>query len=238
VAGGAVPFLLQGAQAEAAPVTVDAPDRHLPRGNALYAAGPDGQLERTEPDGSVTGLGRYRWVPTGGDPVDLGSQAQAEAGAVTGAGSNTVGMYDEAARTVTLKDLKAGTSTEINVPEGQKYLGTYGTAVLTGVWAAGAERGELHILHADASGTTDTPVAGLDAGAIAGPLQAVISRPRSVTWALLSSCRRSSWSCGGRELRPSPESIPHQVAPKAGKCSPGRSRRRTRRCVTAEVPLS
>ncbi|WP_053084743.1 FG-GAP-like repeat-containing protein [Streptomyces viridochromogenes] len=168
VAGGAVPFLLQGAQAEAAPVTVDAPDRYLPRGNALYAAGPDGQLERTEPDGSGTGLGRYRWVPTDGDPVDLGSQAQAEAGAVTGAGSNTVGIYDEAARTVTLKDLKAGTSTEITVPEGQKYLGTYGTAVLTGVWAAGAERGELHILRADGSGTTDTPVAGLDAGAIAG----------------------------------------------------------------------
>ncbi|MHB9759858.1 FlgD immunoglobulin-like domain containing protein [Streptomyces sp. BYX5S] len=165
---GALPFLLPSAYADTAPLTVDAPDRHLPRGNTLYAAGPDGQLERTEPDGPGTGLGRYRWVPTEGAPVDLGTQEQAEAGAVSGAGSDTVGVYDEAAGTVVLKDMKTGTSAGIKVPAGQKYLGTYGSAVLTGIWADGAERGDLHVLRADgAGGTADTPVSGLDAGAMA-----------------------------------------------------------------------
>ncbi|MDT7847265.1 hypothetical protein [Streptomyces justiciae] len=146
-----------------APLTIDAPDRYLPRGLNLESAGGTGDLGRMERDGSEDFTG-YRWTPTSGtasaigkDPADLSAQR------IGGFASDVVGVYTPADRSVELKDMKAGTSIRFTLPEGQTYQGTYGDTVLTATWTADGSVESLHLLRPRDDGELkDTTVTGKD----------------------------------------------------------------------------
>ncbi|MFI6009579.1 FG-GAP-like repeat-containing protein [Streptomyces sp. NPDC051243] len=178
VAGGAVPFLLQGAQAEPASLTIPAPDRYAPLQNILHTAGSSGFLTREEQEGDPwrTGfgpMGPYRWIPQSGDAQAVGPNPPDSGVRVDGAASDVVALYTKASRTVELKDLKAGTSTTFTLPEGHYYLGATGGAVLTATLNdAGSSLEALHVLRKPAGGeltvtavTGPVPAAGYAIGA-------------------------------------------------------------------------
>ncbi|MEV0177069.1 FlgD immunoglobulin-like domain containing protein [Streptomyces sp. NPDC050803] len=162
VTGGALPFLASDAHAETAPVslTIDAPDRYLPRGYNLESAGSAGDLNRVERDASEDFTG-YRWSPLSGDPLAVGKDpADASAERIGGHASDVVGVYTPADRSVELKDTKAGTSTRFTLPEGQTYHGTYGDTVVTATWTADGSVDSLHLLRHRDGQLVDTPVTG------------------------------------------------------------------------------
>ncbi|PWI16518.1 hypothetical protein DI272_21860 [Streptomyces sp. Act143] len=157
--------LLPTAHADTAPatLTIDAPDRYLPRGLNLESAGGTGDLGRLERDGSEDFTG-YRWSPTSGVPLAVGKDpADPAAERIGGLASDVVGVYTPADRSVELKDMKAGTSLRFTLPEGQTYQGTYGETVLTATWAADGSVESLHLLRPRDDGELkDTPVTGKD----------------------------------------------------------------------------
>ncbi|MCN9244558.1 hypothetical protein NGF19_27900 [Streptomyces sp. RY43-2] len=147
--GGSLPFLLTSAHAATtapASLTINAPDRYLPRSYNLESAGTVGDLNRTELDsGDFT---PYRWSPVTGDPQAVGKDpADTSAERIGGHASDVVGVSTGADRSVELKDMKAGTSARFTLPEGQTYLGTFGETVVTATWTAGGDVDSLHLLH-------------------------------------------------------------------------------------------
>ncbi|MER6646569.1 FlgD immunoglobulin-like domain containing protein [Streptomyces anulatus] len=161
--GGALPFHLSGAHAETmAPqtLTINAPDRYLPRSYNLESAGTAADLNRTEVDGSDA-VTAYRWSPATGDPQTVGKDpADASAERIGGHASDVVGVYTTADRSVELKDMKAGSAARFTLPEGQTYHGTYGDSVVTATWTAGGDVDSLHLLRLRDGQLTDTPVTG------------------------------------------------------------------------------
>ncbi|MFC9458485.1 FG-GAP-like repeat-containing protein [Streptomyces sp. NPDC056983] len=166
VAGGAVPFLLQGAQAEPAALTIPVPDRFAPLKNTVHDAGTSGFLAREEQEGDAynTGfgsMGGYRWIPQSGDAQAVGSDPADSGVRVDGSASDVVALYTKASRTVELKDLKAGASTTFTLPDGHIYLGATGGAVLT---ATSKDTGAIEALHVlrkpDGGELADTTVTG------------------------------------------------------------------------------
>lgn len=151
------------AETTPAPLTIDAPDRYLPRGLNLESAGGVGDLGRVERDGSEDFTG-FRWTPTSGAPTAIGQDPAApSAERVGGFASDVVGRYTPADRSVELKDMKAGTSIRFTLPEGQTYQGTYGDTVLTATWAADGSVASLHLLRPRDDGELkDTEVTGKD----------------------------------------------------------------------------
>ncbi|NUS75391.1 MAG: hypothetical protein HOV70_04225 [Streptomyces sp.] len=150
-------------EAPEASLTIDAPDRYLPRGLNLESAGGVGDLGRVERDGSEDFTG-FRWTPTSGAPTAIGQDPAApSAERVGGFASDVVGVYTPADRSVVLKDMKAGTSIRFTLPEGQTYQGTYGATVLTATWAADGSVASLHLLRPRDDGELkDTQVTGKD----------------------------------------------------------------------------
>ncbi|PZT69018.1 hypothetical protein DN402_16940 [Streptomyces sp. SW4] len=162
--GGALPSLLTGAHAGTtapATLTIDAPDRYLPRHYNLESAGTDGgHLNRAELDGGDA-FTPYRWSPGTGDPVTVGKDpADTSAERVGGHASDTVAVYTAADRSVELKDMKAGTSARFTLPEGHTYHGTVGDTVVTATWTSGGGLDTLHLLRTRDGQLTDTPVTG------------------------------------------------------------------------------
>ncbi|MGP3923884.1 FG-GAP-like repeat-containing protein [Streptomyces sp. 8N616] len=163
VASGAAPFLIQGAQAEPAALTIPAPDRYMPRSYGLAMAGTTGHLTRVERDGDdpVNTATGYQWMTADGDPQPIGADpADSSAERILGSPSDVVGVYTTATRSVELKDMKAGTSTTFTLPEGHTYHGNYGDTVLSASWTSSREIEALHLLRMKDGQLTDTPVTG------------------------------------------------------------------------------
>ncbi|WP_051827620.1 FG-GAP-like repeat-containing protein [Streptomyces bicolor] len=166
VAGGAVPLLLQGAQAEPVSLTIPVPDRFAPLKNTVHDAGSSGFLTREEQEGDAFGTGfgpmsGYRWIPQSGDPQAVGPDPADSGVRVDGSASDVVALYTRASRTVELKDLTAGTSTTFTLPDGHAYLGATGGAVLTATSKDTGGIEALHVLRKPAGGElTDTVVTG------------------------------------------------------------------------------
>ncbi|MDG9719945.1 FlgD immunoglobulin-like domain containing protein [Streptomyces sp. DH24] len=165
--GGALPTFLTAAHAETAPttLTIDAPDRYLPRGYNLESAGATGDLARVELDtgdgvGGYGAFGGYRWNPVSGDALPVGQDPVSSAERIGGHGSDIVAVHTPADRSVELKDMKVGTSDRFTLPEGQTYHGTYGDSVLTATWTSGGSVDTLHLLRLRDGQLTDTPVTG------------------------------------------------------------------------------
>ncbi|GGJ68953.1 FlgD immunoglobulin-like domain containing protein [Streptomyces brasiliensis] len=161
--GGALPSVLASAHAETTALptlTIDAPDRYLPRSYNLESAGTAGDLNRMEADGSDA-FTAYRWSPATGDPQTVGRDpADTSAERIGGHASDVVGVYTAADRSVELKDMKSGTSARFTLPEGQTYHGTYGDNVVTATWTTGGDVDSLHLLRLRDGQLTDTPVTG------------------------------------------------------------------------------
>ena len=162
-AGGAFPSVLTSAHAESTALptlSIDAPDRYLPRSYNLESAGTAGDLNLMEVDGS-SAFTPYRWSPATGDPQTVGKDpADSAAERIGGHASDVVGVYSTADRSVELKDMKAGTSARFTLPEGQTYHGTYGDSVVTATWTSGGDVDSLHLLRLRDGQLTDTPVTG------------------------------------------------------------------------------
>ncbi|MFJ2723037.1 FlgD immunoglobulin-like domain containing protein [Streptomyces sp. NPDC087437] len=185
--GRTLPFLLTSAHAAAtAPptLTIDAPDRYLPRLYNLESAGTVGDLNRMELDGSDA-FTAYRWSPVTGDPQTVGKDpADTFAERIGGHASDVVGVHTVADRSVELKDMKAGTSARFTLPEGQTYHDTFGETVVTATWTDGGDVDSLHLLRLRDGQLTDTPVTGENGvraasckvlGADAGQLAIIVS---------------------------------------------------------------
>lgn len=165
--GGVLPAFLTVAHAATAPtpLTIDAPDRCLPRGYNLESAGATGDLARVELDtgdgvGGYGAFGGYRWNPVSGEARPVGQDPVSSAERIGGHASDIVGVHTPADRSVELKDMKTGTSDRFTLPEGQTYHGTYGDSVLTATWTDGGDVDALHLLRLRDGQLTDTPVTG------------------------------------------------------------------------------
>ncbi|MBL1095118.1 FG-GAP-like repeat-containing protein [Streptomyces coffeae] len=155
LAAGGASLLLSQAQAEPTPLVIPAPDRYAPTGNPVYGAGTTGVLERRE-SATAAALGDYQWTTYGGSATFAGSASDT----VTATASDIVSA--SFTDRVTLKDMKAGTSTTLTLPAGQIFKGSFGDAVLTATRDAGGEINGLHILRKTADGLSDTTVTGLN----------------------------------------------------------------------------
>lgn len=131
------------------------PDRYKPTGNPVFGAGTTGVLERREL-ATVAAMSEYQWTPYGGDSIFAGSPSDQ----VTATASDIVS--DSFTDRVTLKDMKAGSSTTLTLPAGQLFKGSFGDAVLTATRNETNEINGLHILRKTADGLSDTPVTGLN----------------------------------------------------------------------------
>ncbi|WP_327695625.1 FG-GAP-like repeat-containing protein [Streptomyces sp. NBC_00459] len=104
--------------------TVFQSDRYVPRHDRLYSAGPSGYLHAQE------GRSGYLWTSYGtGTTTELGELPRVESAAYLGSSSDTVTDVVSSAEKVVLRDMAAGTSTDVAITHGT-YWGTYGRHVL------------------------------------------------------------------------------------------------------------
>ncbi|MFE9677492.1 FG-GAP-like repeat-containing protein [Streptomyces sp. NPDC006259] len=100
-------------------------DRYIPRGDRIRTAGPSGYLHVQE------GRSGYLWTSYDtGTTTELGDLARAELPAYLGASSDVVTDVVSPTRKVVLRDLSAGTTTDVALTHGT-YRATFGTHVLT-----------------------------------------------------------------------------------------------------------
>ncbi|MER5435107.1 FG-GAP-like repeat-containing protein [Streptomyces sp. NPDC002588] len=156
LAVGLGPLVTSAQAAPAAEVVIPARTYQLP-GTALLSAGASGFL-RYEP-----GRGHLWTAYTGEDTVVDSSATEIWGMPEFGAGSDVVARYDDATRTVTLRDMAAGgTGTEIPLPEGHTYRGTLGRTVVT----TGPDLSAWHLFDVQDDGTVrDRTVTGVPDGA-------------------------------------------------------------------------
>ncbi|MFF6774686.1 FlgD immunoglobulin-like domain containing protein [Streptomyces sp. NPDC012637] len=163
-----------------APVVVPAGARFVPRATLVLNAGQTGFLTAQEGDD------RLRWIDyaTGATTVldqrlpqkpvydvDNGRFTSEPAVGGHGYGMDYFALYAESPKPhVSLLPVKSGPAdgtaevTVIDIPEGQSYVGTYGTTVVTRTGTVAATT-SLHLLTAGADGTTqDRPLTGLPEG--------------------------------------------------------------------------
>ncbi len=124
-----VPAGADTAAAAAAAETVFQSDRYVPRGDRLYVAGPSGYLHAQE------GSSGYLWTSydsgTATEPVDLAGHL--------GPSSDTVADVVSPTEKVVLRDMAAGTATDVALTHG-RYSATYGGRVLTQAQDAAGNR--------------------------------------------------------------------------------------------------
>lgn len=137
---------------------VPAAPRSTARSDAVGFAGPGGFLHEQE---GQTGFVWTRYAGGADVPVP-GANASGTAG-YSGAGSDVVATLDGSG--VELHDMDSGTTTTITPPDGQSYVGTFGSHVLTKVQASDGTVASLHVLGSVDGQLTDTPVTGWPAGA-------------------------------------------------------------------------
>ncbi|MDX3456218.1 FG-GAP-like repeat-containing protein [Streptomyces sp. ME02-8801-2C] len=111
--------------AVAAPDTVFQSNRYVPRADQLYSAGPSGYLHAQE------GSSGYLWTSYAtGATTELGDLARLDLPAYLGSSSDTVADVVSPTEKVVLRDMAAGTATDVAITHG-RYLATFGTHVLT-----------------------------------------------------------------------------------------------------------
>ncbi|MFE9855282.1 FG-GAP-like repeat-containing protein [Streptomyces sp. NPDC005780] len=155
------------------PVVVSPGARFVPRATRVLNAGETGFLTAQEGDdrlrwidyasGSATVLADRLPKPLEYDPEDGRPRGDWPTG--FGQGSDTVALYsDSPSPHVTLQQgAGGGATTTVAIPEGQSYVGTYGTTVVT---RTGTERAttSLHLLKAGADGVVEQRLEGLPEG--------------------------------------------------------------------------
>ncbi|MGW3647921.1 FG-GAP-like repeat-containing protein [Streptomyces sp. NPDC000878] len=113
------------AAAAVAADTVFQSDRYVPRGDHLYSAGPSGYLHAQE------GRSGYLWTSYDtGTTTELGTLFRLDLAAYLGSSSDTVTDVVSPTEKVVLRDMAAGTATDVALTHGQ-YWATYGGHVLT-----------------------------------------------------------------------------------------------------------
>ncbi len=115
-----------GAETTAAAAdTVFQSDRYVPRGDQLHSAGPSGYLHVQE------GRSGYLWTSyDSGTTTELGALGRINRPAYLGSSSDTVTEVVSPTEKVVLRDMAAGTATDVALTHGQ-YWATYGRHVLT-----------------------------------------------------------------------------------------------------------
>ncbi|WP_329119249.1 FG-GAP-like repeat-containing protein [Streptomyces sp. NBC_01465] len=122
-------------------------DRYVPRSDTLYSAGATGYLHAQE------GSSGYLWTSYAtGATTQLGSLPRAAGAGYLGSSSDLVTEVVSATEKVVLRDLAAGTSTDVAITHGT-YKATYGSHVLTQSQDADGNR-LLWLYGAGAEGTT------------------------------------------------------------------------------------
>ena len=100
-------------------------DRYIPRGDRIHTAGPGGYLHVQE------GRSGYLWTSYDtGTTTELGDLARLELPAYLGSSSDVVTEVVSPTQKVVLRDLSAGTTTDVALTHGT-YRATFGTHVLT-----------------------------------------------------------------------------------------------------------
>ncbi|MFE9129538.1 FG-GAP-like repeat-containing protein [Streptomyces sp. NPDC007148] len=153
-------FVLAGAQtaagSTAAAEKVFQSDRYFPRKDRLYSAGSTGYLHAQE------GSSGYLWTSYGtGTTTELGNLTREEVPAYLGASSDVVTDVVSPTAKVVLRDMTAGTATEVAITHGL-YRATFGTHVLTE--ARDADGNRLLYLFGDGESAEGTLVGGWPTG--------------------------------------------------------------------------
>ncbi|MFE9092916.1 FG-GAP-like repeat-containing protein [Streptomyces sp. NPDC007264] len=131
-------------------------DRYLPRRDRIYSAGPRGYLHAQE------GRSGYLWTSYDtGTTTELGDLARLELPAYLGSSSDVVADVVSPTQKVVLRDLSAGTTTDIALTHGA-YEATFGTRVLT--QARDADGNRVLWLYGDGAPAEGTLVAGWPTG--------------------------------------------------------------------------
>ncbi|MEU9280547.1 FG-GAP-like repeat-containing protein [Streptomyces sp. NPDC048342] len=131
-------------------------DRYIPRGDRIYSAGPNGYLHAQE------GRSGYLWTSYDtGTTTELGQLARLEFPAYLGSSSDVVADVASPTQKVVLRDLSAGTATDVAITHGT-YEATFGTHVLT--QARDSDGNRVLWLYGDGAPAEGTPVAGWPTG--------------------------------------------------------------------------
>jgi hypothetical protein len=131
-------------------------DRYVPRKDQVYSAGPNGYLHAQE------GSSGYLWTSYGtGTTTELGNLARLGIPAYLGASSDIVADVVSPTAKVVLRDMAAGTTTDVAVTHGT-YWATYGAHVLT--QARDTDGNHLLYLYGDGAPAEGTLVDGWPAG--------------------------------------------------------------------------
>ncbi|MFJ4470030.1 FG-GAP-like repeat-containing protein [Streptomyces sp. NPDC089424] len=131
-------------------------DRYIPRGDRIHSAGPSGYLHVQE------GRSGYLWTSYDtGATTELGNLPRLERPAYLGSSSDVVAEVVSPTEKVVLRDLAAGTTTDVALTHGT-YAATFGTHVLTQAREADGDR--VLWLHGDGAPAGGTPVDGWPTG--------------------------------------------------------------------------
>lgn len=150
-----VPAGAQTAVAAAAD-TVFQSDRYVPRRDHSYVAGPSGYLHAQE------GRPGYLWTSYDtGATTELGALSRLDLPAYLGSSSDTVADVVSPTGKVVLRDMAAGTATDVALTHGT-YLATYGRHVLTQARDTGGDR--TLWLYGEGAPAEGTTVAGWPTG--------------------------------------------------------------------------
>ncbi|WP_105970918.1 FG-GAP repeat domain-containing protein [Streptomyces geranii] len=159
VTAGPGPLAVPAAGAETAAVAADTvfqSDRYAPRGDDLHSAGPSGYLHAQE------GRSGYLWTSYDtGTTTELGSLPRVGLPAYLGSSSDTVTDVVSRNEKVVLRDMAAGTSTEVALTHGT-YWATYGRHVLSQARTAAGDR--VLWLYGDGAPAEGTTVDGWPTG--------------------------------------------------------------------------
>ncbi|MEV7340649.1 FG-GAP-like repeat-containing protein [Streptomyces sp. NPDC093544] len=131
-------------------------DRYIPRRDRIYSAGPSGYLHAQE------GSSGYLWTSYAtGTTTELGALSRLELPAYLGSSSDVVADVVSPTQKVVLRDLAAGTATDVALTHGT-YEATFGTHVLTQARDAAGNR--VLWLYGDGAPANGTLVDGWPTG--------------------------------------------------------------------------
>ncbi|MEU3339198.1 FG-GAP-like repeat-containing protein [Streptomyces sp. NPDC006668] len=131
-------------------------NRYVPRRDRIHSAGSGGYLHAQE------GRSGYLWTSYAtGTTTELGNLSRLELPAYLGSSSDVVADVVSPTQRVVLRDLSAGTATDIAITHGT-YWATYGTHVLT--QARDTDGNRVLWLYGDGAPADGTPVTGWPTG--------------------------------------------------------------------------
>ena len=158
VTAGAGPLSVPAGAVGNTPVaaeTVFQSDRYVPRADQLYSAGPSGYLHARE------GTSGYLWTSYDtGTTTELGSLPRIGIRAYLGSSSDIVTDVVSSTSKVVLRDMAAGTSTDVALTHGT-YRATFGSHVLTEARVGGSR---MMYVYGDGAPADGTPVDGWPTG--------------------------------------------------------------------------